>query len=148
MVIATLIPQQLNTTLAGMDLPTHLHHAATGDDDDTAGGFHWVGLVILLLKLLPLVLAIAGYVYSKTRRGAASTSSTYAANRPVIAPWQPAPTQPPGGYIPHSRPVAPWQPTPDATAARWQPPTGAAWQAAPACPPASAHAPYSPVVYR
>lgn len=144
--VATLLPQQLNSTLAGMDLPARWHHAGAGGNDDNASGFHWVGLLILLLKLLPFVLAIAGIVYRKTRRGAAPTSSAFA---PIIAPWPPVPAQP-GEYTPHSPSVAPWQP---ATSASRQPPIGAAWQPAPDYPAAPAPAApalvsYAPALYR
>jgi hypothetical protein len=152
MVVATLLPQHPPSTLADLDLPASWHHAATGDNTDTAGGFHWVGLLILLLKLLPFVLAIAGIIYRKTRRGAASTPSAYAPNRTVIAPWQPALTQPAGGYTPHSQPVAPWPSAPSTRAGR-QSPSAAAWQAVPPYPAApalaaSAPAPYEPALYR
>lgn len=153
MVDPTLLPQQLNSALAGMDLPTRWHHAATGDNDDNASGFHWVGLLILLLKLLPFALAIAGIIYRKTRRGAAPTSSAYAPNGPIIAPWPPLPAQASGEYTPHSPPVAPWQPVPPATSASRQPSIGAAWQPAPNYPTAPGPAApalvsYAPALYR
>ncbi len=135
MVVTTLLPQQLHTTLADLSLPTRLHSVTPGstDDGDTSG-FHWVWLLVLLLKLLPFVLAIAGIIYRKTRRGATNASSAYAPNGPIVAPWQPMPTQPSGGYVTQSQPVAPWQPAP-------------AYSAAPALAP-SAPLSYAPAPYR
>lgn len=152
MVATTFVPQGLHSALADMNLPTRLHPVASGDNGDT-GGIHWVGLAILLLKLLPFVLAIAGIIYRATRRGASTTSSTYAPNRPVAAPWQPAAIQTGGGYTPHSRPVAPWQPAASIAPPKLQSPPGTPWHPAAAYPAASvlaasAPASYTPAHYR
>jgi len=112
MVVTTLLSQGLHySTLADMNLPTRWHNLADSYHNHPDGDpIHWVGPVIALLKLgVPVVLAIAGIIYRATRRRS-GTSDAHAPNKSVIAPWQPAPAQPGGGYTPHSRPVAPWQP--------------------------------------
>jgi len=88
------------------------------------------------------VLAIAGIIYRATRRRSGAASKAHTPNKPVIAPWQPAPAHPGDGYTPHSRPVAPWQP-----AASFAPPSpsATAWPPAPA---AASPAPYAPAQHR
>lgn len=145
MVVTTLLSQELHSTLADMSLPASWHNVADSYHNHPDGDpVHWVGPVIALLKLgVPTVLAIAGIIYRATRRRAGSTSNSYAPNKPVIAPWQPAPTQPGGGYIPHSRPVAPWQPATSIAAPDPQSPTTAGWQPAPTYQIASSPALYA-----
>lgn len=146
MAVTTLLSQGLNSAFSDLNLPTRLRPVTPGDNGDT-GGIHWAGLVILLLKLLPFVLAIAGIIYRATRRGAGTASSTYAPNRAVTAPWQPAPAQPDGAYTPHSRPVAPWHPAESIAPPKLQSPTLATWQPAPVYPAASALAASAPASY-
>lgn len=111
MVTKLLLPQQLHTTVTGMNLPARFHYIATNDHSDSGdtGGTHWIWVLILLLKLTPIVLAIAGIIYRKTR-GPKATPAPYAQTGPVIAPWQPPATQSAGGYTPASQAVAPWRP--------------------------------------
>ena len=133
--VTTLLPQQLHTTLASLNLPMRWHSVNPGSTDDGGfSGIHWVWLLVLLLKLLPFVLAIAGIIYRKTRRGTDNASSAYTPNGPVIAPWQPIATQPSGGYGTHNPPVAPWQPA-------------AGYSPAPALAPSTALS-YTPAPYR
>jgi len=147
MVVTTLLSQGLHSTLSGMNLSTSWHNVADSYHNHPDGDpIHWVGPVIALLKLgVPAVLAIAGIIYRATRRRSGTTSNAHPPNKPVIAPWQPAPAQSGGGYTPHSRPVAPWQPAASIAPPNPPAPSATGWQRAPA---AASPAPYAPAHYR
>lgn len=149
MVVTTLLSQGLHSTLTDINLPTSWHNVADSYHNHPDGDpIHWVGPLIAVLKLgVPAVLAIAGILYRATRRRSGATSIARTLNKPVIAPWQPAPAQP-GGYTPHSRPVAPWQPAASIAPPNLPSPGATAWQPAPAYLAAASPAPYAPVQHR